>query len=218
MAPRIAATPGSAKLGLRERKKAKTEATIRRHAIRLFRRYGYTATTVEQIADAAEIAHSTFFRYFPTKEALLFNDAEEQAIEPFDLVEEAAPANERFVRLGGWIAVVLTPVPARRRYFAHEVVASLEVPPERLEIRRLREDSRDPDDGRDHRHQAEILRQQQARLFWLRAAIDLSRAWAAKGLHERGISPLHEAVSAFSGDDYPVELATARQILSGRSG
>lgn len=80
MAPRIAATPGSAKLGLRERKKAKTEATIRRHAIRLFRRYGYTATTVEQIADAAEIAHSTFFRYFPTKEALLFNDAEEQAI------------------------------------------------------------------------------------------------------------------------------------------
>ena len=80
MAPRIAATPGSAKLGLRERKKAKTEATIRPHAIRLFRRYGYTATTVEQIADAAEIAHSTFFRYFPTKEALLFNDAEEQAI------------------------------------------------------------------------------------------------------------------------------------------
>jgi class 3 adenylate cyclase len=61
-------------------------------------------------------------------------------------------------------------------------------------------------------------KQQQARLFWLRAATDLSRASAAKGLHEKCIAPLHEAVSAFSGDDHPVELATARQILSGRSG
>lgn len=61
-------------------------------------------------------------------------------------------------------------------------------------------------------------KQQQARLFWLRAAIDLSRAWAAKGLHEKSIAPLHEAVSAFSGDGHPAELATARQILSGRSG
>ena len=61
-------------------------------------------------------------------------------------------------------------------------------------------------------------KQQQARVFWLRAAIDLSRAWAAKGLREMGIVPLHEAVSAFSGDDHPAELATARQILCGRSG
>lgn len=62
------------KAGLRERKKLKTRAAIQRHALRLFQEQGYYATTVEQIADAAEISPSTFFRYFPTKEAVVLDD------------------------------------------------------------------------------------------------------------------------------------------------
>jgi len=42
--------------------------------MRLFRRQGFEATTVEQIAAAAEISPSTFFNYFPSKEDLLFTD------------------------------------------------------------------------------------------------------------------------------------------------
>jgi AcrR family transcriptional regulator len=61
--------------GLRERKKARTRAAIQRHALRLFREQGYSATTVDQIAAAAEISPSTFFRYFPTKEATVLYDA-----------------------------------------------------------------------------------------------------------------------------------------------
>jgi len=53
--------------GLRERKKAKTRALIQEHAIRLFSTQGYEETTVEQIAEAAEVSPSTLFRYFPTK-------------------------------------------------------------------------------------------------------------------------------------------------------
>ncbi|WIY04929.1 TetR family transcriptional regulator [Amycolatopsis mongoliensis] len=69
--------------GLRERKKARTRAAIQRHALRLFREQGYSATTVDQIAAAAEISPSTFFRYFPTKEATVLYD-------PFDPVLIAA--------------------------------------------------------------------------------------------------------------------------------
>ena len=60
--------------GLRERKKARTRASLREHALRLFRLQGYQATTVEQIAAAAEVSPSTFFRYFPTKEDLVLQD------------------------------------------------------------------------------------------------------------------------------------------------
>jgi AcrR family transcriptional regulator len=60
--------------GLRERKKAKTRAAIRDHALRLFEERGYAATTVDQIVEAADVSQSTFFRYFPTKEDLVLAD------------------------------------------------------------------------------------------------------------------------------------------------
>ncbi len=60
---------------LRERKKAKTRAAIQRHALRLFQKQGYAETTVEQIADAAEVSPSTFFRYFPSKEDVVLWDS-----------------------------------------------------------------------------------------------------------------------------------------------
>jgi AcrR family transcriptional regulator len=61
-------------VSLRERKKAKTRRLIREHAMRLFREQGYAKTTVDQIAEAAEVSPSTFFRYFPTKEDVVLAD------------------------------------------------------------------------------------------------------------------------------------------------
>lgn len=69
--------------GLRERKKARTKSAIQRHAVRLFTEQGYAATTVEQVAEAAEVSPSTVFRYFPTKEELVVFD-------PYDPVIFAA--------------------------------------------------------------------------------------------------------------------------------
>ena len=61
-------------VGLRERKKARTRAALQQHALRLFGEQGYQATTVEQIAEAAEVSATTFFRYFPTKEDVVLYD------------------------------------------------------------------------------------------------------------------------------------------------
>lgn len=60
--------------GLRERKKQKTKASIQREALRLFKKHGYEETTIEDIAEAAEISPSTFFNYFPTKEDVVIYD------------------------------------------------------------------------------------------------------------------------------------------------
>src|SRR3954451_6645554 len=60
--------------GLRERKKARTRAELQRHALRLFRDRGWAATTGDDIAAAAEVSRSTFFRYFPTKEDVVLLD------------------------------------------------------------------------------------------------------------------------------------------------
>jgi AcrR family transcriptional regulator len=53
--------------GLRSRKKARTRLAIEDVALTMFAEQGYEATTVEQIAERAEISTTTFFRYFPSK-------------------------------------------------------------------------------------------------------------------------------------------------------
>ncbi len=60
--------------GLRERKKIRTRQAIRQAAYRLFDEQGYEATSVDRIAEEAEVSPSTVFRYFPTKEDIVLTD------------------------------------------------------------------------------------------------------------------------------------------------
>lgn len=75
MTPARTSPPTDApQLGLRERKKIKTRTAIRDATYALIKEQGYDATTVEQIAERAEVSPSTVFRYFPTKEDIVLTD------------------------------------------------------------------------------------------------------------------------------------------------
>jgi len=68
---RTAISENGEKLGLRERKKARLRQQIIDTSIRLFRKRGYESTRVEDIVQILEISQPTFFRYFPSKDAVL---------------------------------------------------------------------------------------------------------------------------------------------------
>ncbi|MFE0172200.1 TetR/AcrR family transcriptional regulator [Streptomyces sp. NPDC059002] len=99
MKPQTQSDQPAAAPGLRERKKARTKAAIQREAVRLFRAQGYSATTVEQVAEAAEVAPSTVFRYFATKQDLVFSREYDL---PFSVLFQAQSPD-------------LTPIEAERR-------------------------------------------------------------------------------------------------------
>jgi len=57
--------------GLRERKKARLRQQIVETALHLFRQRGYENTRIDDIVQTLEISQPTFFRYFPSKDAVL---------------------------------------------------------------------------------------------------------------------------------------------------
>jgi AcrR family transcriptional regulator len=84
---------------LRERKKIRTREAIRRAAMQLIEINGYANTTVEQIAEAAEVSPATFFRYFPTKgSALITNDLDQVFISALAGQPTGVPTAEAFRR------------------------------------------------------------------------------------------------------------------------
>lgn len=97
----------------------------------LFEQQGYATTTVEQIAEAAEVSPSTFFRYFPAKEDVVITDDWDPLIA--DVIRSQPPETSTVdALLAGIRTVILTATPEdmaaeRRRQQLFQDVPELRV-------------------------------------------------------------------------------------------
>lgn len=77
--------------GRRERKKAQTRRSLADAALQLFLDRGYDQVGVKDVADAADVSVTTLFKYFPSKEALVFDQDDDLEAALVAAVRERAP-------------------------------------------------------------------------------------------------------------------------------
>ena len=81
---------------LREQNKAATRDELARFGMQLFLKQGFDNTTVEQIVEPLGIARRTFFRYFNTKEDLIFAWNEEKTVAFVDALKARPPQEKPY--------------------------------------------------------------------------------------------------------------------------
>jgi AcrR family transcriptional regulator len=89
--------------GLRERKKQRTREQIVEAAMALFADRGYHATTIADIAAAADVAPRTFFTYFPSKEAVVFHNLDRDLDSLASALRDRLSGETAFDALRRWI-------------------------------------------------------------------------------------------------------------------
>jgi AcrR family transcriptional regulator len=114
----------------RERKKRAVRAALEEAAFRLFDERGFAETTVDLIADEADVSRSTFFRYFGSKEAVLFGSSEENGQILSDLILQRPEGEPPLVAFeNAVVAFVAVPGIARAPAYADRFQRILEANP-----------------------------------------------------------------------------------------
>src|SRR5687767_13685133 len=74
---------------LRERRRQKARVEIARAALALVQEKGFEATTVNEIAEAAAYSERSFYRYFTSKEDVIFFEIGHMLDEVRDAIRDA---------------------------------------------------------------------------------------------------------------------------------
>jgi AcrR family transcriptional regulator len=98
-----AATPD-----LRERTRRAVRAELTDVALDLFLRQGFEATTMEEIAAAAGTSRRSLFRYFASKEAIIFDNLQELGEQLADALAERPRAEDPWTSLRRAFELVIT--------------------------------------------------------------------------------------------------------------
>lgn len=92
--------------GRRERKKQATRDGLRHAALELMAEYGFEGVTVELICQRADVATSTFFRHFPTKEDVVLAELQDRGGELLEALDaqpaDVSPGTLLLGALGSW--------------------------------------------------------------------------------------------------------------------
>jgi AcrR family transcriptional regulator len=191
--PRAESPPVAAPPGRRERRKQALHQHIFDVATGLFTRQGFQATTVEQIADAADVAPATFFNHFQNKQAVLIEMTNTVIAHLQGLLDHAferdADARSRFL---GFVAAAATDI-SEARSIAREVTLTM--------VRSDSEGLEAPYLVRVHQPIAELLREGQQ-------SGEVREDLAADFLAEMILGMLNATVTSWlSQPDYPIEKA-----------
>jgi AcrR family transcriptional regulator len=115
-------------VSLRERKKRLAQTTIEETALRLFQQKGYEQTSIQDIADAVMMSSRTFFRYFASKEEVLFAPMYAIQSEGLRFLEREAPTESAHAALKATFKYLASLYQQQRTNFLTRYHLTLQIP------------------------------------------------------------------------------------------
>jgi AcrR family transcriptional regulator len=182
--------------GLRERKKRATRNAIRDAAMRLFEQDGFTTTTFDRIAEAADVSRATVFSYFPTKEEIVIGEGAAAIGALAGTLAERPAGEDTIATVRAWLGELsgwFEPELVLQLRLAHEVPA---VGARRLQLR-----------GELQNTVADALEAELGRDGHLRAQLAASALIAALGIAEE------TAAARMAEGDRPLDAAEVDALL-----
>jgi AcrR family transcriptional regulator len=112
----------------RQRKKARTRRDLVEAAVTLFDERGFEGTTIEDITNAADVSPRTFFRYFGSKEEILFADHQQSVDDLRNRLDECPEGEPLLVTVREAMLTIAGRIEAKRDFHMLRIRLNAESP------------------------------------------------------------------------------------------